>query len=155
MAATAPSAPDPLVARSAPATERAVRAMVQALAAALAGAGIGADQRGSITLAVGEALNNVTEHAYAGRRPGQVHMIADLLPDRVLVTLSDSGRAMPGNRLPAGDLPDSSGPRADLPEGGFGWHLIHKLCPELTYSRQAGTNTLCMTFPRHADAEKT
>ena len=154
MDATAPAAPDPLIALSAPATELEVRALTKALGAALDDAGIEEDLRGSITLAVSEALNNVTEHAYAGRRAGQVHMMSDLSTDRVLVTLTDSGRAMPGNGLPAGHLPDSSGTRDDLPEGGFGWHLIHTLCLDVTYTRQAGTNTLCMVFPRHAAARK-
>lgn len=122
--------------------------MVEALGTALDHAGICRDQRGSITLAVSEALNNITEHAYAGLSRGQVHMVTDLLTDGVLVTLCDSGRPMPGKTLPAGHLPDSSGARAELPEGGFGWHLIRKLCADLSYTRHAGKNTLRMTFPR-------
>lgn len=128
--------------------------MVEALGVALTDAGIDGDLRSSITLAVSEALNNVTEHAYAGRAPGEVHMTANLSDDRVLVTLYDSGRAMPGDALPPGHLPDSSGARADLPEGGFGWFLLHKLCLDLFYTRQAGRNTLRMTFPRYVAPEK-
>ncbi len=154
MAATAPSEPGPLIALSSAATELEVRDMVEALGAALTDAGIDGDLRGSITLAVSEALNNVTEHAYAGRAPGEVHMVVDLLADRVLVTLFDSGRAMPGDALPPGHLPDRSGARADLPEGGFGWYLLHKLCLDLSYTRHAGRNTLRMTFPRSLAPEK-
>ncbi|WP_306110710.1 MULTISPECIES: ATP-binding protein [Roseovarius] len=154
MAATAPSQSAPLAALSSTATELDVRDMVEALDTALTDAGIDGDLRGSITLAVSEALNNVTEHGYAGRAPGEVHMVVGLLADRVLVTLSDSGRGMPGDALPPGLLPDSSGARADLPEGGFGWFLIHKLCLDLSHTRHAGRNTLRMTFPRYLAPEK-
>ncbi|MBY5986713.1 ATP-binding protein [Roseovarius atlanticus] len=148
MAATAPSLPDPLISWCTTATNLHVRDLVESLASHLDEAGIDRDLRGSIALAVSEALNNITEHAYADRAPGPVTMTVDLLPDRVDVTLIDSGRAIPGQDLPPAHLPDSAGPRSNLPEGGFGWFLIHSLCRDLTYTRTSGQNTLSLRFPR-------
>ena len=122
--------------------------MVESLTSHLDDAGIDRDLRGSITLAVSEALNNITEHAYAERAPGPVAMTVDLLTDSVDVTLIDSGRAIPGKDLPPAHLPDSAGPRSNLPEGGFGWFLIHSLCCDLDYNRKSGQNTLSLRFSR-------
>lgn len=148
MAATAPSAPDPLITWCTTATELHVREMVEALSSRLADAGINSDLRGSITLAASEALNNITEHAYAGHADGLVGMTVDLRPGSVDVTLTDSGRAIPGEELPAAHLPDNTCDRADLPEGGFGWFLIRKLSCDVTYNRKSGQNTLRLRFSR-------
>ena len=45
----------------------------------------------------------------------------------------------------AGKLPDTA--LEDLPEGGFGWHLIHSLTNDLTYLRTGGCNRLRFLLP--------
>ncbi|WP_245605407.1 ATP-binding protein [Roseicyclus elongatus] len=35
----------------------------------------------------------------------------------------------------------------DLPEGGFGWLLIHQISTALTYRRDGGENRLSLTLP--------
>ncbi len=128
--------------------------MVDALAQALCHAGLDGDLGESVILAVAEALNNVAEHAYAGQAPGPVHMTADLFDDVLHVTLDDHGRPMPGLVLPPPRLPDATGPRDTLPEGGFGWFLIHKLTDTLTYNRRAGQNTLLLGFALHRSGKR-
>ena len=57
---------------------------------------------------------------------------------------------MPGGRPPAGRLPDGADcALVDLPEGGFGWHLIRTLTRDLAYVRSGGCNRLSFLLPRN------
>ncbi|MBK1634272.1 ATP-binding protein [Rhodovulum adriaticum] len=89
-----------------------------------------------------EVLNNICEHAYPAAAPGRIDLRLLSCCGRLGAEVRDTGRAMPGNRLPAGQLP-----QADRPEGGFGWFLIHALADGLSYRHYAGTNILRLTVP--------
>lgn len=66
--------------------------------------------------------------------------------------LVDQGAPMPGGTLPEGSQAGRTGlALADLPEGGFGWHLIRSLTRDLAYTRVAGTNRLSFLLPRDRD----
>lgn len=107
---------------------------------------LGGDVRGTAQLVLAEVLNNVAEHAY-GDAGGKVEIRLWLDPDALHCLIVDEGRAMPGGQLPEGRLP--GGPRValdDLPEGGFGWHLIRSLCAELSYVRVDGQNRLAFAL---------
>lgn len=132
------------------ATELNVRAILTELDQRLRDCGLKDDFCGSISLAVSEALNNITEHAYAGAAPGPITLSAALSQDHVTIKIRDAGRALPENRPPQASLPDNSGPRATLPEGGFGWYLIHSLVQNLRYERKGDENVLYLSFsPDH------
>ena len=60
--------------------------------------------------------------------------------------LIDRGRGIPGGQLPAGALPDLDTPRAQLPEGGYGWFLIQALTRHLNYARIGGENHLTFSM---------
>ncbi|SLN59154.1 serine-protein kinase RsbW [Roseivivax jejudonensis] len=107
-------------------------------------AGLNAAQAGLSALVVGEALNNVAEHALRGCPAGRIEVRAILEPGHLSVLVEDQGAPMPGLALPRGDLPDLSRDLSDLPEGGFGWHLIRALTHSLDYSRTHGRNRLRM-----------
>lgn len=123
----------------------------QALATVLAGplaAGLAADDRGTVELVLAEVLNNVAEHAYAGGS-GPVEVDLALAPTGLACRIADAGHAMPQGALPEGRL-TTAGPDTalvDLPEGGFGWHLIRSLTADLTYARTAGRNRLSFVIP--------
>jgi serine/threonine-protein kinase RsbW len=102
------------------------------------------DDRGTVELVLAEVLNNVAEHAYAGGS-GPVEVGLCATPLGIACRIIDRGLAMPNGRLPQGGLP-SAGP-GDLPEGGFGWHLIRSLTADLTYARSAGQNRLSFLIP--------
>jgi serine/threonine-protein kinase RsbW len=105
------------------------------------------DARGMAELVLAEVLNNVAEHAY-GEAGGTVSVMLDPDPGGIRCLITDEGRAMPGGQLPEGRLP--GGPDLaleDLPEGGFGWHLIRALCVDLTYARAGGQNRLSFVLP--------
>jgi len=96
--------------------------------------------RGAAELVLAEAMNNIVEHAYAGQ-PGRIELRMQPHAGGLAVSVTDWGRPMPGGALPPGNPPVLSA-EADLPEGGFGWHLIRSLSTDLTYARVDGQNRL-------------
>ena len=100
----------------------------------------------TVEIALAEALNNIAEHAYAPDSPGPLEIVAHIRDDGLEFVLRDHGRALPGLTLPAGQLPDSDVPLEDLPEGGFGWFLMHSLAESLSYIRENGENRLTLVF---------
>ena len=104
------------------------------------------DLRGTAELVLAEVLNNIAEHAYAaGPGPVTVTLTAEPGGPRCLVV--DQGLAMPGGRVPVGNLPSADTAVEDLPEGGFGWHLIHSLTRDLSYHRAGACNRLGFLLP--------
>jgi serine/threonine-protein kinase RsbW len=100
------------------------------------------DDRGTAELVLAEILNNVAEHAYS-EAGGRVEVRLEPGPAGLQCLILDEGREMPGGQLPEGRLPGGPGVALDdLPEGGFGWHLIWSLCADLTYTRAQGQNRL-------------
>lgn len=108
------------------------------------------DGRGSAELVLAEVLNNIAEHAYdAG--PGPVSVTLTDGAAGIACLIVDQGKAMPGGQLPKGVLPDAThAALEDLPEGGFGWHLIRTLTRDLAYQRTGGCNRLSFTLPTSA-----
>jgi serine/threonine-protein kinase RsbW len=122
----------------------AVRAALALLLAAAPVQDLAEDDRSTVELVLAEVLNNVAEHAYAGGS-GPVEVGLCATPLGIACRIVDRGLAMPGGKLPAGDLPTVAPP--DFPEGGFGWHLIRSLTADLTYARNAGQNRLSFLIP--------
>ena len=96
-----------------------------------------------IELALAEALNNVAEHAY-GDGQGMIALEVSSCPEALRIALRDQGRPMPDYTVPADDMPHPDA----LPEGGWGWGLIHACCDGIDYQRLAGENRLTLTFRR-------
>jgi serine/threonine-protein kinase RsbW len=103
---------------------------------------LGADDRGTVELVLAEVLNNIVEHAYAGGT-GPVDVELWAMNRGLGFRVADAGSPMPGGTLPDGQPPELQGHGdglSDLPEGGFGWHLIRSMTRDLTYARQGGQN---------------
>ncbi|MES2541291.1 MAG: ATP-binding protein [Pseudomonadota bacterium] len=105
------------------------------------------DARGTAELVLAEVLNNIGEHAYPDG-PGPVWVTLTAVADGTQCLVVDQGIAMPHERLPVGQLPSTDTALEDLPEGGFGWHLIHSLTHDLTYLRTGGCNRLSFLLPQ-------
>jgi serine/threonine-protein kinase RsbW len=98
------------------------------------------DMQQDLEITLGEALNNIAEHAYATRQ-GLVTLSLQRTQTTVHCLIRDAGAAMPGLVLPKGDLP-AINQVDDLPEGGFGWFMIRALTKELRYQRIGAENHL-------------
>ncbi|MFD2739706.1 ATP-binding protein [Sulfitobacter aestuarii] len=138
---------------------RAVRHAVETLSIRLAAEGLPDAAISAVELVLAEAMNNIVEHAYprGGRQAIRLRCLAG--SDALELRLTDTGRPFPAGRIPLGLAPGLDVATCDLPEGGFGWFLIHSLTSGLRYSRAGGENRLDMTFdvalPAKADADRT
>lgn len=119
-----------------------VRAALSDIRAFLRAAHLGEDACGTVEIVLAEALNNVAEHAYAMTGTGTIQINLALKDGALKVDIVDEGAALPGLRLPAGRAPDLGVPGTALPEGGFGWFVIHSLTSTLNYRRRDGCNHL-------------
>lgn len=124
-----------------------VRRTLAELLADLRAAGIDGEDAGIIEVVMAEALNNVVEHAYREAPDGVIVLTSAVSRAGLSIALVDHGVAMPGLTLPEGACPTSDTAIEDLPEGGFGWHLIHTLTEELTYRREQNQNKTSFVIP--------
>lgn len=135
--------PSPLIDISIEGSQAEVRPFLRRVMEALEPLCLTAEESAAVELVLAEALNNVFEHAYGGdETPQPVALSCCHRCDGLHVTLIDSGRPMPGRRLPLGRCRPVGGDLADLPEGGFGWFLIRNLTQDLSYLRVGGENHL-------------
>lgn len=123
-----------------------VREMLQIVRTRLEGRGIDGDSCGRIELALAEALNNIVEHAFANTAPGMIRLELCIGDGSLRVSLADDGVPLPGLALPKGDLPDHRVARTGLPEGGFGWFLLHESTERIVYAHEGGWNHLTLEF---------
>ncbi|MGR3761480.1 ATP-binding protein [Roseobacteraceae bacterium NS-SX3] len=128
------------------ATELDARSGISSVVERLRNMGLPEGRADEVQIALAEAVNNVIEHAYAGKAPGDVRIRCNLYPERLWISISDAGAPYPGNQLPEGKPADISGPRETLPEGGFGWFLIRELASDIQYERSGGSNNLSLCF---------
>lgn len=133
------------------ATETAVRDVLGALRGWLQDSAINAGAQSTIELVLAEAMNNIVEHAYADTTSGRIHLRVWHHRDHLQFELSDTGQPMPDLTLPEAVLPSSDKPVCDLPEGGFGWFLIHRLTHDLRYQRNQQENRLCFCIGTNQD----
>lgn len=127
-----------------PARPDAVRRALRQLDQASAAAGLSADARISVEVVLAEVLNNIVEHAYAGQS-GEIRITVSPGQMGLQFQVADDGRPMPGDVLPAGLPPALEG---EVPEGGFGWHLIRSLAEDITYRREGGRNLIGFRLAR-------
>jgi serine/threonine-protein kinase RsbW len=119
----------------------AVRMGLKALFAAPILSNLSQEDRGQTEIVVAEVLNNIVEHAYA-QYPGTTEISVRRDTSGLFFSIVDTGLPLPGEVLPKGELPGVDA-LEDLPEGGFGWHLIRSLATQLKYQRNRNQNCLC------------
>jgi serine/threonine-protein kinase RsbW len=140
-----------------PSDPMAVRSALGGVREGLSYVRLPADVQGKLELVLAEALNNVVEHAHAGRADGIVEMrVRHDGSDRAPVLtceLIDDGVPMPdGSPAPPPSL-EIEADAALLPEGGFGWMLIHELAQDVGYERFEGRNRLRFQLDAAEEAE--
>ena len=129
-----------------PATQVQASAGIAALSVRLAAQGLPESKADDVRIALTEAINNVVEHAYAGIAPAKVQVTCRLDHNRLDILISDTGNPLPGYKLPDGIPASVETGVQDLPEGGFGWFLIHQLTSDIWYERRDGCNRLSLRF---------
>ena len=100
--------------------------------------------RRSLNVALDELLHNTIVHGFAGRQGGgggAVTIAVELLPDRLMVTLTDDGQ--PFNPLVTA-APDTARSVEERPVGGLGIHLVRQLMDEVDYHRRGGRNVVVL-----------
>lgn len=106
------------------------------------------DDAGTVELALAEALNNVVEHALATSTGETIIEVQGQYRDSGLhLTIIDQGQEMPQGVAPTAREPDLDVPCADMPEGGFGWFMIHSLASRVRYARIGDRNHLSLLLP--------
>jgi serine/threonine-protein kinase RsbW len=81
-----------------------------------------------LKLALTEAASNSVRHAY-GDRVGVVEIAYELLPDRLVIEVTDDGEGF--------DPAEAVGPPDELSEGGLGIAIIRAIADEVEIGRQA------------------
>jgi anti-anti-sigma factor len=111
-----------------------------------------ASVRRSVNVALDELLNNAIAYGFAGCEGGEVTVEAELLADRVRVTLTYDGQPFDPFGMAA---PDTGLSAAERPIGGLGIHLVRGMMDEVSYHRRADRNVVvlgkCLAGERAAD----
>ena len=129
-------------------TPNEVRNALETLRQKLTAEEFAACNAGVLELVLAEVLNNVVEHALAGRSDGEIVITCNYISHCWKVEVRDNGVAMPGSELPSGIMPDLDRAVDDLPEGGFGWGLVRTLAKDIIYQRRdTGHNQLTFSVP--------
>jgi len=127
--------------------ESAVRSGLAKTMACLEPLSLSEDDASTVELVLAEALNNVVEHALAAT-DGQteIEIRGKHTATGLHLSIIDQGVSMPKGQTPTGTAPDVDVPLEDIPEGGFGWFMIHTLAQEVHYRRIDDKNHLVLTL---------
>lgn len=121
---------------------RGVRHGLDRVNTALAANGYDADLRGSAEILLAEVMNNIVEHAYAESGKGTINVVVRAAEVALQFRITDKGVPLPDHAVRPNDYDLINTPVDDLPEGGFGWGLIHQIATNLDYRREDGKNVL-------------
>ncbi|MEM7241149.1 MAG: ATP-binding protein [Pseudomonadota bacterium] len=109
--------------------------------------GADGDAAGNAEIVLAEALNNVVEHAFEYREDGRIVLELDCAKEDYAFVIKDNGKVFPG--IPQKkEMKGDAVAFEDLPEGGFGWFLIHELTNQIFYSRVENLNVLELRIGR-------
>jgi anti-sigma regulatory factor (Ser/Thr protein kinase) len=99
--------------------------------------------RRSVSIVLDELLANTIAHGFRGRADGggEVTVDAELLPDRLSITVTDDGRPFDPFEL---DAPDTMLTTAERPIGGLGVHLVKHMMDDIRYERRGDRNVIVM-----------
>ena len=129
-------------------TENAVRDGLAKALTCLAPLHLGPDEAGTVELVLAEVLNNVVEHALAGApNPSAIEIRGSHSTAGLHLTVIDRGAPMPNGTTPVSKTQNLDVDMPDMPEGGFGWYMIHTLATDVRYVRIGASNHLSLDLP--------
>jgi|TARA_B110000908_G_C10198241_1_gene424027 serine/threonine-protein kinase RsbW len=89
---------------------------------------LGPDESGTVELVLAEALNNIVEHALSrATKHTKIEICGYHDISGLHLTVIDCGAPMPDETAPITKAPNLDVNTDDMPEGGFGWYMIHTL----------------------------
>lgn len=94
----------------------------------------------AVRIVVSELVGNAVQHAYVGREPGPVWVIAEVLRRQLVITVADRGRGIT--------------PRPDSPGLGFGLPITSKLAREVTIESEGRGAGVSASFDIEAPTEQ-
>ncbi len=121
------------------ATEQSVRQVLIQIRCVLSDAALSEDLQSTVEIAVAEGLNNIVEHAMPDMAQACIDIEMHIDTAKVCVSVEDPGAPFPGHIPPSAEV-NLSVPVSDLPEGGFGWAMIHALAERVDVSRSNQKN---------------
>ncbi|PWJ14494.1 ATP-binding protein [Jannaschia seohaensis] len=127
-------------------TLEAVRSHLIAVEKAAAAGSIDESRRVDMLIVLGEVLNNIVEHALADARGGWIECRISVAGRGLSIETCDNGKPLPPDLLGGASLPDFGSDLSDVPEGGFGWFIVHSLTDDMTYERLDGLNRLSFSL---------
>jgi serine/threonine-protein kinase RsbW len=104
----------------------------------------------AVELAVDEACSNIVEHAYQGRKKGDIECTCDARPDALVIVLRDHGRPFDLSAVPLPDLEASLSKRR---VGGLGVFIIKKLMDEVHFEALGEAGNV-LTLVKRKEAKK-
>lgn len=140
--ARTPPRPQPVLRVRVPATVEAVSVELARILETFKRCGLREGLRADLGIVLGEVLNNIVEHAVPQGVEGWIDVEVTWAEGRLQVETVDAGAPLPPQLLSGAALPDMGDTPLDLPEGGFGWFIIHALARDMTYERAGGRNHL-------------
>lgn len=114
-------------------------ALLDAIEAHLAGAGVPQTAIGPVLIAADEVVSNVLNHGGDGAAGPTVQVEVRVAGGRIVVQIADDGAAFDPI---AADTPDTTQSIDDRRIGGLGIHLVKTLMDSVAYDRSAGRNLL-------------
>jgi len=96
-----------------------------------------------LRLALVEALNNVVEHAFEGEKNHEIDVYVTFFYKKIRIRITDNGYPNHNGVKP---VKQDINPEdiMNIPEGGYGLHIIHQLMDEVNYYRKNNINFLIL-----------
>ncbi|UWQ17720.1 ATP-binding protein [Jannaschia sp. M317] len=129
-----------------PGTAEAVRTHLERLETVTNDHDLGGERCADMLVVLAEVLNNIVEHAFEEQEAGWIDCKISRKPGCFAIETCDNGIPLPPSLLSSGTLPDMGADRDDLPEGGFGWFIVHSLTNDMIYEREDGKNRLSFSL---------
>lgn len=137
----------PLLRRRFDGTHEAVRGHLHAVEALASDEGASPDHYADVLIVLGEVLNNIVEHAFAEVENGWIDCQISRCNGHFSIETCDNGTPLPPYLLNRGSPPPNIDTETgDLPEGGFGWFIVHALTEDMIYERSNDHNHLTFSL---------
>jgi len=100
-----------------------------------------------INLVLSELLSNIILHGYQNSGDGHIEARARFIDNYLEIILIDQGSELPRRVLTSRDVEIEKPDPFDLPEGGFGWGIVHAIIADIRYQRTHNSNRLLLRKP--------